>query len=101
MRITAKQRRDLNHIEHLISLNNRNPWDYQTYLRWYNALHDAVMEMGFMIMATQPIRNGQNERRTCPLHVLGTEDKEVENCLFVVDIYHFQTGKIEFNGYFS
>lgn len=103
MRINSKTRKALNNIRALASLNNSNPMTYEKYIQLYQALHEEMEAMGFSILAVTHVDRSveQTERRNHELHVNGTEDEIVENCFFVVSIYSFNSGKIEFTGYFS
>ena len=103
MRINAATRKALNHCPSLIDLNHGKPMTYSCYVGLYNALQDEVDRLGFAILGVTTVDRsmGQTERRRHELHVNGTEDEIVENCVFVVSIYEFDGVNIEFTGYFS
>ena len=99
--INAKTRKALNNL--LASINNSNPMTYERYLELYNELQTNVEALGFTILGVTHVDKSveQTERRRHKLLVNGTEDETVANCVFVVSIYNFESGKVEFTGYFS
>lgn len=103
MRINAAARKALNHCPSLIDLNNGNPVTYSRYVELYNTLQDEVNRLGFAILGVTHVDRSveQTERRRHELHVNGTEDETVGNCVFCVSIYEFENGNVEFTGYFS
>jgi hypothetical protein len=103
MRINAADRKALNHCPSLIDLNHGKPMTYSRYVELYNTLQDEVNRLGVSILGVTTVDRSieQTERRRYELHVNGTEDETVDNCVFCVSIYEFENGKIEFVGYFS
>ena len=105
MKITAKTRKGLNNCPALRSLNNGNPMTYSRYIELYNQLQDEVNAQGLSVMGVTHIDKSVEctERRRHELHVNGTEDEIIENCVFCVSIYNYPcpSEKLEFTGYFS
>ena len=102
MNIKAQIRRQLNNCPSLKALT-QGPLTYEKYLQLYGQLQAEVQELGFMILGVTYVErpDEQTARRRHELHVNETEDTIVDNCIFIVSLYTFTSGNVEFTGYFS